>query len=325
MNTILRTHLYEWKDKKLPTVTERDIKVAVESPGGIHNATVITGFRRVGKTYLMYGIIEQLLQSHSREEVLYLNFEDERIMNPSVDLLTDLIPEIQALFGSKPKYLFLDELQIIPNWSKWVRRILDTESLQLFITGSTSKMSSHEIPTELRGRSWEVNVKALTFLEFLRFKNQVIDFKKMPYSKEETARFHFLFDEYLTYGGLPGFVLVPLEKKLELLQLYFQTVVQRDITERYKIENHTALRILFKLLINSPYFTISKLHNTLKSMGVKVGKSTIDHYLSYIKSSYFFQELPIYNPVIANQLQYPRKSYFVDTGFITAQIGRAHV
>jgi predicted AAA+ superfamily ATPase len=318
MNTILRTLLYEWKDRKLPIVTERDIKVAVESPEGFHHATVITGFRRVGKTYLMFGVIEQLLQSHSRAEVIYLNFEDERIMNPTVELLTDLIPEIQALYGSKPKYLFLDELQIIPNWSKWVRRILDTESLQLFVTGSTSKMSSNEIPTELRGRSWEINVKALSFLEFLRFKNQKIDLKKMSYSKDETAKFHFLFDEYLTYGGLPGVVLVSEEKKLELLQSYFQTVVQRDVTERYKIENHSALRILFKLLINSPYFTISKLHNTLKSMGIKVGKSTIDLYLSYIKSSYFFQELFIYNPIIGNQLQYPRKSYFVDTGFITA-------
>jgi predicted AAA+ superfamily ATPase len=105
---------------------------------------------------------------------------------------------------------------------------------------------------------------------------------------------------------------------MELLQLYFQTVVQRDLTEHYKIENYTALRTLFKLLINSPYFTISKLHNTMKSMGIAVGKTTIDHYLSYIKSSYFFKELLIYNPVVVNQLQYPRKSYFIDTGFISA-------
>jgi predicted AAA+ superfamily ATPase len=105
---------------------------------------------------------------------------------------------------------------------------------------------------------------------------------------------------------------------MELLQLYFQTVVQRDITERYRVENLSALRTLFKLLINSPYFTISKLHHTLKSMGIAVGKTTIDHYLTYIKSSYFFQELPIFNPVVANQMQYPRKSYFIDTGFITA-------
>ncbi|MDD5371106.1 MAG: ATP-binding protein, partial [Anaerolineaceae bacterium] len=254
---------------------------------GTKNATVITGFRRVGKTYLLYEIIEKLLASHSRDEVVYINFEDERILKPTTDLLTDLIPEILAVYGKKPQFLFLDELQIIPNWSKWVRRILDSESVQIFITGSTAKMSSAELPTELRGRSWEVRVSPLTFKEFLRFKDVNLDFEKLAYVKDEVARFRFLFDEYLTYGGLPAVVLTSPEKKQELLQSYFQTVVQRDIAERHKIDNDAALRTLLKLLLNSSTITISKLTNTLKSMGIPVGKSTIDNYLLYIESSYF--------------------------------------
>jgi len=111
---------------------------------------------------------------------------------------------------------------------------------------------------------------------------------------------------------------LPVEKKLELLQSYFRTVVQRDMIEHYNIENHIALRTMLKLLINSPYFTISKLQNIIKSMGIPVGKTTIDNYLSYARSSYFLQELSIFTPVIANQNQYPRKSFFVDTGFMTA-------
>jgi len=262
--------------------------------------------------------MEKLLETQTREEVVYINFEDERIITLTTDLLTDLIPEIQAVYGKKPKYLFLDELQIIPNWSKWVRRILDSESIQIFITGSSSKMSSAELSTELRGRAWEANVFPLTFREFLRFKNIAIDFDIIASVQEDAARFRFLFDEYLLFGALPAVVLTQPEKKQELLQSYFQTVVQRDIGERYKIENDAALRTLLKLLLNSSYITISKLHNSLKSMGIPVGKSTVDNYLSYIETSYFMKELYIHNPAIIKQMQYPRKVYFIDTGFITA-------
>ena len=318
MNPILRTLLYEWKDRKLPSIIERSAHLDTLPQPGTNSATVITGFRRVEKTYLLFQAIEKLLETRSRDEVIYVNFEDERIISPTTGLLTDLIPEIQAVYGKKPKYLFADELQFIPNWSKWARRILDTESIQLFITGSSSKMSSAEIPTELRGRAWEVKVNPLTFEEFLRFKKVNVDFGKLAFVKNEMARFRFLFDEYLTFGALPAVVLTSQEKKQELLQSYFQTVVQRDIAERHKIDNDAALKTLLKLLLNSSYITISKLANSLKSMNIPVGKSTINNYLSYIESSYFMNELYIYNQAVINQLQYPRKVYFVDTGFMTA-------
>jgi uncharacterized protein len=164
----------------------------------------------------------------------------------------------------------------------------------------------------------EIKVHPLSFPEFLRFKQETLDFEKIKYVQDEAARFNFLFEEYLLYGGLPAVVLIDTSKKQELLQSYFQTVVQMDIAERHKIENDTALRTLLKLLLNSSYITISKLHNSLKSMGIPVGKTTVDNYLSYIEMSYFMKELFIFNPVVINQLQYPRKIYFADTGFMTA-------
>jgi predicted AAA+ superfamily ATPase len=318
MNTIIRTLLYEWKERKLPQIIEREIHLETLPEPRVNNATVITGFRRTGKTYLVYQTIEKLLKTFSRKEVVYLNFEDERIIKPSTEMLTDLIPEIQALYGEKPKYLFLDELQLIPNWSKWVRRILDTETIQLFITGSSSKMSSAELPAELRGRAWETKVTPLTFKEFLRFKQTTVDVGKLAFMKSEAARFRFLFDEYLSFGALPAVVLTVQEKKQELLQSYFQTVVQRDISERHRIDNDTALKTVLKLLLNSTYMTISKLHNSLKSLGIPVGKSTVDNYLTYIETAYFMKELYLYKPAVINQLMYPRKVYFIDTGFMTA-------
>ena len=318
MNTLLRTLLLDWRDQKLPTTLKRDIQLDLTPQKGVRNATVITGFRRVGKTYLVYEAIERLLQTHKREDILYLNFEDERITNPSIDLLTDLLPEAQAVFGRKPKYLFLDELQLIPDWSKWVRRMLDTEEMEIFITGSSSKMSSYELPTEMRGRSWEVKVFPLSMEEFLRFKHETIDIQNLAYRPGEQARFAYLFTQYLTFGGLPAVVLTEEAKKQELLQSYFQTVVQKEIGEREKIENAVAMRTLLKLLLNSSYITISKLHNNLKSMNIPVGKTTVDNYMTYIENSYFMKELYIFNPSMINQLQYPRKVYFVDTGFMTA-------
>jgi predicted AAA+ superfamily ATPase len=317
MNTVLRTLLYEWRDRKLPNLIARDTKIDVTKRPGDNNATVITGFRRVGKTYLVFATIQGLLQEHSREDVVYINLEDERLPL-QIDTLTDLLPEIQAVYGKKPKYLFLDELQVIPDWSKWMRRVLDSEDIQIFITGSSSKMSSYELPTELRGRAWEMAVGPLSFSEFLRFKDTSIDTKKMAYVKDEQARFHYLFDEYLKFGALPAVVLTEPEKKQELLQSYFQTVVQREISERNQIVNDAALRALLKLLVNSSLITISKLYNTLKSMGIPIGKTTVDNYLKYIEDSYFMKQLPIYNASVINQLNYPRKVYFVDTGFITA-------
>ncbi|MBM3209202.1 ATP-binding protein [Candidatus Shapirobacteria bacterium] len=277
---------------------------------------VITGFRRTGKTYLLFGLINELLQSYSRGEVIYLNFEDERLPQ-KVEILSQLLGETQAVFGQKPKFLFLDEIQNIPGWSKWVRRILDTEEIKIFLTGSSSKISSLELPTELRGRALEKRVSPLNFREFLRFKQAPLDFEKIPFLESEQAKFDFLFDEFLLSGSLPEVVLGPPEKRDELLQSYFQTVVRKEIIERFKIKNEEALKTILRLLLNSTYFTVSKIYQQLKSLGLAVGKTTVNEYLSYIKSSYFLRDLLFYSASMLNQLQYPRKAYFVDNGFLT--------
>lgn len=319
MNNVLRTLLLEWQERELPEVIPREVNLKSAIPEGKSpkKAIVVTGFRRVGKTYLLFEHIRQLLKEYSREEVIYFNFEDERVPEKT-EILSQLLPQIQSLFGKKPQYLFLDELQNIPNWAKWARRILDSEEINLFLTGSSSKMSSAELPTELRGRAWEIQVYPLTFTEFLRFKGIKIDPEKIPYLDEERAKFDYHFQNYLLYGGMPEVALVPEAKKWELLQNYFRTVVQRDIIERFSIRNETALETTLKLLLNSTQITVTKLYNSLKSLGVKVGKTTLNEYLAHIKTSYFLEELYYWAPSIKDQLQYPRKVYFIDNGFITA-------
>lgn len=298
MNTYFSLVLQEWLTKPLPNITPRDNQLKIEDLGLLNKATVITGFRRSGKTYLLFSAIKQIERSGlGRKDVIYINFEDDRLL-PQEDTLTQLLPAIVQEFGQKPQYLFLDELQNMPNWSKWLRRILDNEPIKIVVTGSSSRLSSYELPTELRGRSWETKIYPLSFTEYTRFGGQG-------------------FLDYLIYGGFPEVVLSPLEKKTELLQNYFQTVVQREIIERFKIKNDPALKALLRLLLNSTYFTVSKTYQNLKSIGLVVGKTTLNNFLGNIESSYFIRQLSIHSHSSKNKLLYPRKIYVVDNGFIT--------
>ena len=312
----MRTILLEWEERELPNVLPRDYQPEEYLDTVPHKTLVVTGFSRIGKTYLWLGLIKKLLLTYSKKETVYINFEDDRIP-AQTQILSNLLPIIQETWGRKPKYLFLDELQNIPDWSKWLRRIIDTETIKIVVSGSSSKMSSFEIPTELRGRSFEIQVLPLSFKEFLQFKNESVDFSKVTHLPSEKAKLHFLFDEYLVFGNLPEVVLTKdEEKKKELLQNYFQTVVRKEIIERFNIKNQEGLKTLLLLLLNSTHFTVSKLYNNLKSLNYQIGKSTLNKYLSHIESSYFLKSLFYYTPSLKNRLQYPRKPYFIDNGFI---------
>jgi len=317
MKPLIKTILYEWKDKKLPSILPRETKLSKFLQTKPRKVIAVTGFRRVGKTYLCWQLIEKLLKNYDKEEIIYINFEDERIPLKT-EFLTELLPSIKTSFDKKLKVLVLDEVHNIPLWSKWLRRISDNENIQIFVTGSSSKMSSREIPTELRGRCLEAPVLPLSFDEFLQFKNIEFELKAIGYSQQTKGKLQKALEEYLNFGALPEVVLTDKNNKLEILQQYYKTVIQRDIVERFKVKNQENLKAVLLLLLNSTYYSISKLYNNLKSLNYKIGKTTLLHYASYIENSYFLYSLPIFSYKIKNQLQYPRKAYFIDNGFINA-------
>src|SRR3989344_5782365 len=179
-------------------------------------------------------------------------------------------------------------------------------------------MSEEEIPTELRGRFLEIKIFPLSFKEFLKFKKLSFDFKILDYSEKEKPIILKALTEYITYGGLPEVVLEDENKKLELAQSYYSTVIKRDIAERYHIKNEESLKALLKLLLDSKEYSISKVYNTLKSLGYEIGKSTAQKYISCIESSYFAFSLPIFSYKIKDQMQYPKKVYFIDNAFINS-------
>jgi len=316
MKDIIKTILYEWQERELPEVLEREFSFSDYLKLKIRKIIVVTGFRRTGKTYLIFKLIQKLLAKEKRENILYINFEDERIPEKT-EFLTQLLPTIKETFGKAPKFLFLDEIQNIPHWSKWLRRVYDKEKINFFVTGSSSKMSSREIPTELRGRCLEIKIFPLSFSEFLNFKNLKINLKSIQYSENQRVKIIKALEEYLIYGGLPEIVLSEKIKKLEIAQQYYTTVIRRDIIERLKIRNEEGLKALIRLLLNTTYYSISKLYHNLKSLNYKIGKTTLCHYLSFIENSYFLYSLPIFSTKIKNQLQYPRKIYFIDNVFLT--------
>jgi len=190
--------------------------------------------------------------------------------------------------------------------------------MKIFVSGSSSRMSEEEIPTELRGRFLEIKIFPLSFKEFLKFKELSFDFKLLDYSEKEKPLILKALAEYLIFGGLPEIVLIDENKKFELAQSYYATVIKRDIIERYNIKNEESLKALLKLLLDSKEYSISKSYNNLKSSGYEIGKSTLQKYISCIENSYFAFSLPIFSYKIKDQMQYPKKIYFIDNAFINS-------
>jgi predicted AAA+ superfamily ATPase len=317
MDETIKTILYSWIDRKFPEIIPRDVNLGSYLDMKPRKVLVITGFRRVGKTYLLLQLLNELMKKKDKEQAVYINFDDERIPERT-DFLTQLLPTIRQTFSKEPEYIFLDEIQNMPDWSRWLRRIYDSEDLRIFVTGSSSKVSSREIPTELRGRCLEIKVFPLSFGEFLGFRDTDIDIKAVKYSENERTKLVKMLDEFLNYGGMPEVVLAPKEKKFEILQQYFGTVVRRDIIERYRVKNEVGLKTMLKLLLNSTQYSISRMYDTLKSLNYSIGKTTLLNYLNYVESSYFIHSLSIFSPKVKDQLQYARKVYFIDNGFINA-------
>jgi len=287
--------------------------------GKVKKVHTICGLRRVGKTYYLYQARMELIRKNvSPEKTFYINMEDERIPRRT-ETLSKLIPTIQELFGVKGEiYLFIDEIHRIPNWSAWARRIHDSKKALLFLSGSTSELSSESIPRELRGRSITIHLLPLSFNDFLKFKGVKLDKRYIEWSEEQLSFLKNYLSEYIRYGGLPEVVLTPSYKRITLAQEYFKTIISRDIVDQFNVENKPVLEDLLKLIINAPLFSISKAHNILKSLGYRVGKETIKNYISYAEKAFFVDSVYIYSRKIKDQMMYPRKIYVADNIFITA-------
>lgn len=321
MKKVIRSILLEFQERDIPKPICREIFFPALSKD-VRKAWVLMGMRRSGKTWLAYQQINiRLKQGLHRNTNLYINFEDDRLtgfemkdFQTILDVYFELYPQ-----NSHRKDLFFcfDEIHIVPGWEKFIRRLLDTENIEICVTGSSAGMLSKELGTTLGGRAWPEEVFPFSFSEFLRAHEIEAGQKLSPKTE---AQVRHLATEYLFYGGFPESILSPKELHTTLIQGYMDAVVLRDIVKRYSIANANILqKYLVRILrqLAAP-LSVTKIYNEMKSMGLQVGKNSLFEYLQYFEDAYALLSVPFFSLSERVRQVNPKKVYAVDPGIITA-------
>lgn len=273
------------------------------------------GIRRTGKSYLMYQQIKQLeSKGVPLSQIVYVNFEDERLLETKVTDLNTILEIGLEMSGSANKpYLFLDEIQNINGWEKFVRRIADMK-YRINITGSNSKMLSSEIASTLGGRFIIMNVYPYSFTEYLTANHREKNYLDVI-STQDRADVLSLYNEYVTFGAFPE--LVDIKNKRAFLSSIYQTIYLGDIITRNKISNDFAIKLILKKIAESVTkpLSFSRLTNILKSTGMAIGKQTVINYVGYMTDSYLLFTPQNYAAKLVDKETSP-KYYFMDTGLL---------
>ena len=280
---------------------------------------IFLGIRRAGKSYLMFQRIHELMKRGTDiEEILYLNFEDERFIGLKSEDLDEIKRVYEETFSSRPIF-FLDEIQIVPGWEKFVRRLAD-KSYRVFVTGSNAKMLSSEIATTLGGRFLIQNVYPFSFREFLKFEGFELkpNWLYTPGTRNGVVR---SFDTYFYNGGFPE--LLSFEDKRSWLSGLYQKIFFGDLVARYSLRNSDSMRLLVKKLAESVMqpSSYNRLKNIVSSAGESVGVRTIIDYVGYLQETWLIFSLENYAARFAER-ESNRKYYFIDNGILNLFIFR---
>jgi uncharacterized protein len=274
---------------------------------------IFTGQRRAGKTYFLYSLmLDALKTGMSPERILYLNFEDERLMEMNVHHLDAVMEAYRELYEQEP-VLFFDEIQNIEGWQKFVRRMADN-GYHIYVTGSNAEMLSSEMASTLGGRFMIMEIEPLTFNEFLSFRKIEIPSNVGISPKRFAIR--KAFELWFRYGGFPE--LISLDLKKEYLSNLFQRVFLGDIITRHQIRNPFALKLMIKKLAESTMDEVSfnRIRNIINSTGIQVGTATVIEYLGFLKDSFLLCEHPNFNAKISSR-ESKKKYYFGDHGLLS--------
>ncbi len=283
---------------------------------------VAVGMRRSGKTYFLFQTIRELLsEGLPKSRVLYLNFEDDRILPIDHKAMGRMIDAWYTLYPDNHNhccYLFLDEVQNVDGWPLVLRRILDTKNIQIYVTGSSAKLLSKEIASSLRGRSLAIEILPYSYAEYLDAHHLELPLKPFGQKMLDHHRSYLL--EYFRIGGFPGIQSMPANEQLETLQNYVETVIFRDVIERHQIGNVALLKYFINFLlknVSSP-FSINKFYNDIKSQGHKAAKDTLYSYLSYLEDAFLIFAVPVFTESLRRMQTTPKKIYGIDNGLIAA-------
>ena len=280
--------------------------------------TVLVGIRRSGKSSILYLWMQQLLaKGYSWNDMLYFNFEDERILEFEASDFNRILEAHSALCGSeaanRKPVLFLDEIQNIKGWEHFARRLAD-QNYRVHITGSNAKMLSGEIATTLGGRYLTIEISPFSFDEYLDFR--VIPHKAADIlTTQARALLRSEFDEYLHLGGFPEVIGSRLKRRF--LQSIYEKIYLGDIINRNEIPNAFALRLLMQKTAESvgQPLTFSRLAKILEAAGTKITYQTVKKYMDYAKEAFLLKSVVNYTAKLAESAT-KSKYYFSDVGFL---------
>ena len=276
---------------------------------------VVKGVRRCGKSAVLHLLKERLVKAGcNRKAILYLNLEEPVFSAGKNGDVLDLLYETyrEAIYPEGKAYLLVDEIQLIPEWERWVRARSEREDIRVVITGSSSKLLSKELGTLLTGRHISFELFPLSFREFLEFHNIRIGTMDTVSIIVNKRKIRGLLKQYIEYGGFPEVCLEDNEeKKKTILTHYFDDMLHRDVAERHQIRNIKTLRALaYHYLTNfSSLMSFNQLKNVLDAP-----IDVVRNYTTYLSEAYLVFEVPRFSWKTKEQIRYPRKIYTIDTG-----------
>lgn len=273
-------------------------------------AKVLTGQRRVGKSFLLYQLIEEILAEEPDANIIYINLEDFAFS--SLQTAEDLHSYIISHSKEKAKnYIFIDEIQDIPGFEKIIRSLLLNEDNDIYITGSNAKMLSGELATYLSGRYIEFKIYSLSYSEFLEFHGL---------TESETS-----YELYSRYGGLPYLLNLPLEDETvnEYLKSVYSTIVFRDVVSRYKLRNTLFLEKLIQFLSENigNLFSAKNISDYLKSQHTTISVNQIQSYTEYLNNAFLIHRVERYDLIGKRVFEIGEKYYFENMGIRNIVIG----
>ena len=319
LKTTLRELFSDFYETPIPEMTPRQV-VIPEVP---RCATVVLGMRRTGKTFLLYQRMNELLASGvPKDRMLHVNFEDDRLMDMTADDLK-YVPEVYyQMFPDnhgKLCYFFFDEIQNVPHWESFVRRMVDTPNVQVYLSGSSAKLLSKEVATAMRGRAVEIENLPFSFEEFLLYHRY---FEEIPQniSSSSRSRIQNAAEKYFSIGGMPAVQGVSDTIRANMLQGYVNTVIYRDVVERHGITNSQALKYTMQMVFNNPSRQLSarKIADTLQSQHIPTSRESVADYLDWLADAYLLHKLELHSESAAKRRINPAKYYLNDVGIVRA-------
>ncbi len=314
----IRSIILDSQEGRLETGVPRRLRA--EAVRG--KASVCIGVRRSGKSTYLFQLIQRLLDTGvPRQNILYLNLFDDRLHNLREDNLGMVAEAYYSIYPEKKNaetvYCFFDEIQAVRGWEPFVDRLMRTEDCQVYLTGSSARMLSKEIATQMRGRALSWEVFPFSFREFL-------DFKGIENEGALSTRARLMvqkgFEEYWQAGGFPEVAGLSRRLRVKIHQEYFHAIVLRDLVERHDVPHPRAVTDLAHWLVDNTasLYSVNRLTGYLKSLGHKAPKSAVSDYLEWLEDAYFLFTVRIFDASLARSNTNPKRVYCVDHAMVTS-------